>query len=197
MKKILLTFLIASGLTIGAVASSPMEYKVKNTTKPISNKQLKKMDHSHSKRKAVKRNFKTKKEFHHKTKKNLAHKQIKQKRHTGNRYNNGYSYTAENSKNNYHTTRQRGHRHPNKGWVLAYRYDKASFYDREGFYYGYFNRHGYYFEDVFYRYDRYYGFKDRVRGRGLFDHRYYMPANARYYGFCSPRHQPRAYSRAY
>ena len=52
-----------------------------------------------------------------------------------------------------------------------------------------------YFEDVFYRYDRYYGYKDRVRGRGLFDHRYYMPADARQYDFCERHSSPRNYAR--
>ncbi|AKF24748.1 hypothetical protein YH65_04615 [Sulfurovum lithotrophicum] len=78
----------------------------------------------------------------------------------------------------------RGHRHPKRGWNLAYRYDRAAFYDRNGFYYGYFNRYGYFFEGVFYRYDRFYTYRDRVRGKGLFDRLFYPPANYRYYGFC-------------
>lgn len=79
--------------------------------------------------------------------------------------------------------KQRGHRCTKRGWELAYRVDRAAFYDRYGYYYGYFNRHGYYFEGEFYRYDRGYRYRDRVRGKGLFDQRYYMPANYRYYGF--------------
>ncbi|CAA6822880.1 MAG: Unknown protein [uncultured Sulfurovum sp.] len=92
--------------------------------------------------------------------------------------NNGYKKSMP---------RQRGYRHFKRGWMLAYRYDRASFYDSEGFYNGYFNRHGYYFEDTFYRYDRFYSFKDRVRGRGLFDNNYYMPSACRKYGFCNKR----------
>ena len=181
------TFFMVIGFSVGALATSQMEYKNTHTSK-----QIKKMDHSHTKYKAAKRHFKTKKEFQHKSKKNLTHKPTKHNRHTNNRYDNGYNYRADDR-----TTRQRGYRHPNRGWLLAYRYDRASFYDREGFYYGYFNRHGYYFENVFYRYDRHYTFRDRVKGRGLFDHRYYMPENARYYGFCSSRQHPREYARAY
>jgi len=79
---------------------------------------------------------------------------------------------------------QRAYRYPKRGWVLAYRYDRAAFYDREGFYYGYFNRYGYFFDGIFYRYDYYYTYRDRVRGRGLFDRYFYRPAKWRYYGFC-------------
>jgi hypothetical protein len=76
------------------------------------------------------------------------------------------------------------HRDFRRGWVLAYKYDRAEFYDRDGFHYGYFNRYGYMFEGEFYRYDRYYRYRDRIRGRGLFDRYYYRPAKWRYYGFC-------------
>ncbi len=78
----------------------------------------------------------------------------------------------------------RAHQHFKRGWLLAYRYDRAAFYDRDGFYYGYFNRYGYYFEGVFYRYDRFYTYRDRIRGRGLFDRYFYRPAAYRHYGFC-------------
>ncbi|MCF6206054.1 MAG: hypothetical protein L3J47_04055 [Sulfurovum sp.] len=81
-----------------------------------------------------------------------------------------------------HRPHAKPHRYTKRGWVLAYKYDRAGFYDREGFYYGYFNRNGYFFEGEFYRYDRYYRYSDRVRGRGLFDRYYYRPARWRYYG---------------
>lgn len=76
------------------------------------------------------------------------------------------------------------HSQPKRGWILAYRYDRAAFFDRNGFYYGYFNRYGYYFEGIFYRYDRFYSYRDRLRGKGLFDRYFYRPANWKYYGFC-------------
>ena len=79
---------------------------------------------------------------------------------------------------------ERVHRRSRRGWVLAYRYDRAEFFDRDGFYYGYFNRDGYFFEGVFYRYDYSYTYRDRVRGRGLFDRYYYRPSAWREYGFC-------------
>ena len=90
--------------------------------------------------------------------------------------------------------RQQGYRHFKRGWYLAYRYDRASFYDRYGYHYGYFNRYGFEFDGIFYGYDRYYRYQDRMRGRGLFDNRYYMPADAGRYGFCAPR-PPRPYPR--
>ncbi|HIQ28015.1 MAG TPA: hypothetical protein EYH42_05905 [Sulfurovum sp.] len=197
MKKKLLTFLLVMGFAISAMASSQMTYQTNKTPKPIGNKQIKKMDYSHTKHKAVKRNFKTKKEFQRKKTRKLTHKPNKLNRNISNRYNQGNNYANQNYGNDDHIIRQRGHTRPNRGWLLAYRYDRASFYDSEGFYYGYFNRHGYYFEDVFYRYDRYYTFRDRLRGRGLFDYTYYMPDNPSYYGFCSTRHHPRGYTRTY
>jgi hypothetical protein len=93
--------------------------------------------------------------------------------------------------------RQRAYRNFKRGWYLAYRYDRASFYDRYGYEYGYFNRYGYYFDGIFYGYDRYYGYNDRIRGRGLFDGKYYMPADASRYGFCQTRQRtyPRPFRR--
>jgi len=86
----------------------------------------------------------------------------------------------------FHRYREYGqpHRHPKRGWVLAYKDDRAGFYDRDGFYYGYFNRYGYFFNGIFYRYDRFYSYGNRMRGRGLFDYDFYRPAAYRYYGFC-------------
>jgi len=151
------------------------------------------MDHKLTQHKTHKREFKTQKEFQRtKQRKNKHYK----KRHATNHYN-GYDYNRAN----YRKTRQHGYSYFNRGWSLAYRYDRASFYDNQGYYYGYFNRHGYYFEDVFYRYDRYYGYTDRVKGRGLFDHRYYMPNKVNYYGFCDTRYNDRnreiSYTRGY
>lgn len=60
-------------------------------------------------------------------------------------------------------------------WYRGYRYERLPFFDRYGYFYGYFNEIGYFFEGIFYRYDRYYTYRDRLRGRGLFDHFYYRP----------------------
>jgi len=66
---------------------------------------------------------------------------------------------------------------------LSYLYERASFYDRYGYQYGYFSRRGFMFEGEFYRYDRSYTYRDRLRGRGLFDHRYYRPAYSQFDDF--------------
>ena len=184
MNKLLLTLLLTLGLSIFSHAAPNENIDMK----PISEAKIKKMDHRLTKHKAVQRNFNTQKEFKRAQQRNVRdyrEKGISQKNHRDSReYSNGYNY----DRNGYHVNnrpivRQRGYTHSKRGWMLAYRYDRASFYDNEGYFYGYFNRYGYYFEDVFYRYDRHYTYRDRVKGRGLFDHSYYMPANASYYGF--------------
>jgi len=164
------------GLTVGATAKKEHH---KNPTEVMSDKQIKKMDRKYKKHKAKKRDFRTHNEFQHKTIRKHAKHHDKYVR-SNHRYNHNRPVYIEP----YMVHRQRGYRYPKKGWTLAYRYDRASFYDNEGYYYGYFNRSGYFFEDVFYRYDRSYSYRDRVKGRGLFDGRFYMPFNSRYYGFC-------------
>jgi hypothetical protein len=97
-------------------------------------------------------------------------------RYTNSRYGYNSGYQNIDRYNPYHVKPQRGYRHPKKSWFYAYRYTKADFVDRYGFYYGYFDRRGYMFEGEFYRYDRDYRYQDRLRGRGLFDRRvYYAP----------------------
>ncbi len=177
MKQLLLTTLISIGLTLGANAKT---YDHQDNMQDMSSKKIKRMDRKYSKHKAKKRHFKTQKEFLHRSK----HKHSKNYDKHAN-YRQGYNYKRERYRAdyNYNRNRQRGFSHWKRGWTLAYRYDRASFYDNKGYYYGYFNHHGYYFEDVFYRYDRYYTYQDRVRGKSLFNHRYYMPVNRRYYSF--------------
>jgi len=173
MKKILLSLILSLGIAFNAHASTQNQNEKSMTAATI-----KKMDKQMRKHKAKSRNFNTSKEFsrkQHKRMHNTHSKDIK--------YRNGYNYNNQRYRDNYRPTKQRGYRHSKRGWILAYQYDRASFYDNEGYFYGYFNRHGYYFEDVFYRYDRYYTYRDRIRGRGLFNRQYYMPVNARYYGF--------------
>ena len=173
MKKILLSLILSLGIAFNAQASTQNQ-----NAKSMTAATIKKMDRQMSKHKAKSRNFNTPKEFSRK-----QHKHINKTHSKHMKYNNGYRYNTQRYRDDYHPIRQRGYRHSKRGWILAYKYDRASFYDNEGFFYGYFNRHGYYFEDVFYRYDRYYTYKDRIRGRGLFNRQYYVPANARYYGF--------------
>ncbi|PHS40644.1 MAG: hypothetical protein COB07_03825 [Sulfurovum sp.] len=187
MKHILLVTLISMGLSIGLIAQTEHNRKA---VQSMSTHKIKQMDRKHKKHKAQRRDFRTQKEFQHKTK----------RKHSGHitkysKYNNENNYNRPTYRDDYRMNRQRGFRRGNRGWSLAYRYDRVSFYDNEGYYYGYFNHYGYYFEDIFYRYDRYYTYNDRVEGRGLFDHRYYMPENYRNYGFCRPGHNSHAHKR--
>ena len=177
MKQILLALLISLGLTLSLNAQRHDE---RDAMQNMSSKKIKRMDRRHTKQNAKKRHFRTKKEFQHRSKHNTFKGYDKHAK-----YMHGYNHHRETDRyrHNHKRNRQRGFSQWKRGWTLAYRYDRASFYDDQGYYYGYFNHHGYYFEDVFYRYDRYYTYQDRVRGRELFDHRYYMPANSRYYGF--------------
>ncbi len=206
MNKLFITLIITLGLSATSYASSHSNENIK----PISEKKIQRMDHKLTKHKAVKRDFKTHKEFKRSLQRNMQrnvqkngmhkhakHMTSKSMRYGTNAYDNGYNYNRPDYRDDYRPIRQRGYRHSNRGWILAYRYDRASFYDNEGYFYGYFNRYGYYFEDVFYSYDRYYTYQDRVRGRGLFDNRYYMPANARYYGFCTTNYRDRGYNNHY
>lgn len=176
MKQILLTLLIGIGLTL---TTNAQPYEHRDSKQHMGSKKIKKMDRKHPRYKAKKRDFKTQKEFQHRSNNYTSSRSYNN--HT--KYKHGYNYKRDRYRHEYNNNRQRGFRQWKRGWTLAYKYDRAAFYDNQGYYYGYFNRHGYYFEDIFYRYDRRYTYKDRVRGKGLFGHRYYMPENSRYYGF--------------
>jgi len=200
MKKIILALIIMLGVT-------GTSYAQNKNIEPMSESKIKRLDHQYTKHKAIKRNFKTQKEFKRTKQRKVMHKKMMHKSNKyitskrmryDSRYDNGINYTNDYEyQEEYRPIRQRGYRYSKRGWILAYQYDRASFYDNEGFYYGYFNRYGYYFEDVFYGYDRYYTYRDRIRGRGLFDNRYYMPANASYYGFCTTQQPTRRYERGF
>jgi len=195
MNKLFITLIVTLGLNI-SYASSHTDANIK----PISENNIKKMDHKFTKHKAIKRDFRTQKEFKRTQQRKVTHKKTKHKtsknmRYDTRDYNNGYNYNNNGYYDDYRPVRQRGYRRSNRGWYLAYKYDRAAFYDNKGYDYGYSNRYGYYFEDMFYRYDAYYTYRDRVRGRGLFDHQYYMPANANYYGFCESRTNHKEYNR--
>jgi hypothetical protein len=153
-----------------------------SSSNPLNVQQIKQMDQQYTKSHATKRTFKSKEEFQRTQ--HTSAKSSSRSIHSDSRYDRGRDYNNPDSyqqPQRYH--RQRPYRYSKRGWELAYRYDRADFYDQDGYYYGYFNRYGFYFEERFYRYDRHYSYRDRVRGRGLFDHYYYMPADARYYGF--------------
>jgi hypothetical protein len=168
---------------------------------PIEKVDISKLDRSMTLHQAKKRPFKSKQEF--KKHRNVHHKKVNSihpKAHAGikkssaafypdrsrrhdrySRWDDSFDYDEPSYHYRHYGTPHRDFR---RGWVLAYKYDRAEFYDRDGFHYGYFNRYGYMFEGEFYRYDRYYRYRDRVRGRGLFDRYYYRPVEWRYYGFC-------------
>lgn len=195
------------GLSIGASAQQAP------STKPLKASKIQNMDKKLTKRKTIKRSFKSQREFQ-RTKQNRRAPQNRTTRRaerrvdSGNRANSAFNsgrargiekrrYVEDDYRYeddwNYPRTRQHGYSSFKRGWYLAYRYDRASFNDRYGYHYGYFNRHGFYFDGVFYAYDRHYRYKDRMRGRGTFDNKYYMPTNRSYYGFAAPRlnRQPR------
>jgi len=172
MKRLLIALLLSFGLAISANAQ---KYVNDNVHHHMTQKEIQKMDRVYTKHQAKRINFKNEREYSRHSKHNSYAKAY--------RYSEGYHYKRDRYKDNYQNKRQQGYRYSKRGWKLAYKYDRASFYDSRGYHYGYFNRHGFLFEGYFYRYDRYYTYKDRVRGKGIFDHRYYMPANSRYYGF--------------
>ena len=138
------------------------------------------MDSTYSKRKAKIRKFHDRKSFIRQERylPKTRYKPLPHTKHFNHFYEEEFIAIPKVRSN-----KNRGYRYPKRGWELAYRYDRAAFFDQYGYHYGYFNRHGYYFEGVFYAYDRGYRYHDRVKGRGLFDHWYYIPANAEYYGF--------------
>ncbi len=181
------------------------DYQIKQQNRGGERRALKKVQKQERQlknKRAMKRDFKTHNEFkkmkHYHTKK-IDHKTdnrrmgkdsknikaVKRSSHHSNYSNDRHSYRDYKRKKNH---RNRAYRHTKNSWHLAYRYERASFYDRHGYYYGYFNRRGYMFEGDFYRYDRYYTYRDRVRGKGLFEHRYYRPIVDRYYSHFNGRH---------
>jgi len=178
---------------IGFISAATTHLFAQERPQVMNKAKIEQLDRKLTTHKARHRNFNTRSEYKQ-HKKHLRPQHMKEKYHKPYRYsklivaNHRYEYNEERHfgiPRAYPVEYGRTHRHPKRGWVLAYRYDRAGFYDRDGFYYGYFNHYGYYFEGVFYRYDRFYTYHDRVRGRGLFDRYFYRPAEYRYYGFCN------------
>ncbi len=173
-------------LLITLLLSTLMLHANSTTQAPITAHKLKRMDQQLTHRKTTPKHFKSQREF----------EQMKRRHHR--RTSTTHHTESFDEASTYH--RPRGERIEGassfkRGWYLAYLHDRASFDDQYGYHYGYFNRNGYYFEQVFYRYDRDYTYQDRLRGRGLFDPRYYLPSNYRYYGFEAPRSYPSRYRR--
>ena len=174
----------------------------------MSAKKVQRLDRKMTKKSAQKKRFRTQKEYMSMKKRARA---PKRRTSSQRKMNDLFSSSHKKTQRRYveeevwygddwnypRGPRQQAYRNFKRGWYLAYRYDRASFYDRYGYEYGYFNRYGYYFDGIFYGYDRYYGYNDRIRGRGLFDGKYYMPANANRYGFCQTRQRtyPRPFRR--
>lgn len=180
MKKITLFILLCTALLAAENGSFKHRNDPQFTAKPLGERQLRKMDRELNKYKAVQRKFKTQKEFQrmHRKSKKYMHKKHLKARMSKHELDYRYGYPKGVYNDGYRPITQSGYRNFKRGWLLAYKYDKAPFYDQ----------FGYYFEGMFYRFDRYYTYQDRVRGHGMFDNRYYMPANYRYYGFERPRH---------
>lgn len=165
--RLILGFVLVATLTITTVLQArEFDHRINSAKEaPMKQQRIEKLDRRLGKHQAVRRDFRDQREF------------ISQERYRrANRHRDLHRYPS-------HRFKQRGYRFTKHGWELAYRYERAPFYDSYGYHYGYFNRHGYYFEGEFYRYDRGYRYRDRLRGKGLFGNRYYMPANYRYYGF--------------
>jgi len=177
------------------LAASTILFAQNSTVEKVD---ISKLDRSMTIHKAQKRTFKNKEEFKRHQKKIVHHKKThaphpkvqkhakhyRDERYPHHRYIEDYDYDYYGMPTHRYRHYGRAYRHFKRGWILAYKYDRAEFYDRDGFHYGYFNRYGYMFEGEFYRYDRYYRYRDRVRGRGLFDRYYYRPTRWKYYGFC-------------
>jgi len=181
---ITIAFLLIMGFTIQASAVQEMNPK---TVQRLDRKMTKKQ--AHRKRFRTHKEYLSMKKISRSMRKNAAkhHRRANDIFARPNRRVAAQKYARESRYDDWNHAlgpRQRGYNHFKRGWYLAYRYDRAVFYDQYGYEYGYFNRNGFYFDGIFYSYDRYYRYQDRLRGRGLFGRKYYMPADAAYYGFC-------------
>ncbi|MDM5272704.1 hypothetical protein PGH07_11020 [Sulfurovum sp. zt1-1] len=160
-------FMLIATLTISTVLQAKEFGHTANIDNeaPMDQHRIQSLDRKMGKHQTIKKDFRNQKEFLYRQ-----------------RYQEQHKHRAILPFSSY-TFKQRGYPYSKRGWELAYLYDRASFYDRFGYHYGYFNRHGFYFEGEFYRYDRWYSYYDRVKGKGIFGQQFYMPANYRYYGF--------------
>lgn len=182
LSKTILTILVLAGFGIQSSVADEAGIKRANRT-----------HHRVKSRKAHKLRFKTRKEYQQmksgsKMHSRRIHKnETKSSRFIHNKREVRTGHIRDGYDNNYRRgPSQQGYRHYKRGWYLAYRYDKAHFYDRYGYEYGYFNKYGFEFDGTFYSYDRRYRYRDRMRGRGIFGPSYYAPANAKEYGFAYP-----------
>jgi hypothetical protein len=182
---ILLSLVMATMLWANTPEKNHMDRQraghIKKMQHPQKHRRNHSMEKKHKHKKTARRTFRTAQEFRHTKRKHRKQHKIKNHmKHSksmlrGEAYSRDrYAYSYYDDRR-YENRRSRGFRHYKHRWYTAYRYERASFYDNEGFYYGYFNRRGYTFEGEFYRYDRYYSYQDRLRGKGLFVHRYFRP----------------------
>jgi len=201
MKKLISTITMTAFMMIGLGMHTA-------SAQEMSAKKVQRLDRKMTKKSAHKKQFRTQKEYlsmkkrgHAPKRRVSSHRKARDIFNTSSRkQQRRYAEEEIRYEDNWNYPRgprQQAYRNFKRGWYLAYRYDRASFYDRYGYNYGYFNRYGYYFDGIFYGYDRYYGYNDRIRGRGLFDGKYYMPADANRYGFCQTRQRtyPRPFRR--
>jgi len=168
IKKILLTLSMGTILFASVPESHLLDRVRKGDMKTTSYSVSK--EHTH----AMRRTFKTPREFRHVKRKHHKIRKHMKSMLRGRAYESRYAYKE------YDRYQSRGFRQYKNRWYLAFKYERASFYDNEGFFYGYFNRRGYTFEGEFYRYDRYYTYRDRIRGKGLFSRRYFRPMMPEY-----------------
>ncbi|MBD3789382.1 MAG: hypothetical protein IE885_03265 [Campylobacterales bacterium] len=194
MKKTIATLILGSVVLFGANHDDNDERQKQNksNTTSIHAKQIRQIDREHTKEHTRQRDFKTQKEFQrikenrmgvemkHETRLRGDHHEPswKDKDHDHGQ-NDPYAYKNRKYIKAKQIHRHRGYKYPFRSWFRSYEYYRAPFYDQFGYYYGYFNLIGYYFEGIFYRYDRYYTYQDRIRGKGLFDDWYYSPEEFR------------------
>ncbi len=76
------------------------------------------------------------------------------------------SKTSRNRKSSKQTFKRDHHRYDKR--YLNFDYDRNSYYDDEGYYYGYYDNTGYFFNNIFFEYSVEYSYHDRIYLRGFF-----------------------------
>ncbi|HIM94923.1 MAG TPA: hypothetical protein EYM49_07855 [Campylobacterales bacterium] len=88
-----------------------------------------------------------------------------QKRHTFNKTIKSEKPNKQSS--SYHRKFKRDHHRYDKRYS-SFNYDRDSYYDNEGYYYGYYDNSGYFFNNIFFEYNAQYSYHDRLYLRGYF-----------------------------
>ena len=86
-----------------------------------------------------------------------------QKRHS---FNKTIDIQIDSSTSSNRTFRRDHHRYDKR--YLNFDYDRNSYYDDEGYYYGYYDNTGYFFNNIFFEYNSEYSYHDRLYLRGFF-----------------------------